>query len=153
MVHFGFKTFFKCRRQIYIFLFISLEDDGNLLKVRTFSPRAIDEWKQQVLHKVKRFYCVLMQPMTIITAFLVFIFRMISVKTCHESFTSCTEQLLFYYPNICFFWQIWNTRQDTLLDSITPQGRLVISLWFSVSEKLWKICSSVEAQRHGSHWM
>ena len=31
---------------------ISLEDDGNLLKVRTFSALAVDEWKQQILHKV-----------------------------------------------------------------------------------------------------
>ena len=36
-----------------IVLLISLEDDGNLLKVRTISALAIEEWKQQILCKVK----------------------------------------------------------------------------------------------------
>mgnify|MGYP002803869330 FL=1 len=30
---------------------VTSDDDGNLLKVRTFSALAIDEWKQQILHK------------------------------------------------------------------------------------------------------
>ena len=32
----------------------TVEDDGNLLKVRTLSPLVISEWKQELLSKVEK---------------------------------------------------------------------------------------------------
>lgn len=41
---------------IFFSFHYSLDDDGNLLKVRTVSALAIDEWKQQILCKVNTKY-------------------------------------------------------------------------------------------------